>query len=154
MIETADKYEEQLKNLKPVDGDEWYYYTLPLNVICQRLVSTYQGEVIGSINLLINLPASTIVEISIISYTEKYRFTFGKDVMRFIRYLMQKYRKCSFFFLIGCSAETSYERITKHLGWKIVGIMEKQVLNNKGEWNDIKMYEYVNPNWRPRDDSE
>jgi hypothetical protein len=37
------------------------------------------------------------------------------------------------------------------MGWKTVGIMEKQVLNSKGEWNDIKIYEYVNPNWRPED---
>jgi hypothetical protein len=88
------------------------------------------------------------------SFSEKHRFTFGKDVMMFIRYLMQKYRKCSFFVLIGSPEEKSYDRLTKHLGWKTVGIMEKQVMSSKGEWTDIKMYEYINPNWRPEHDTD
>lgn len=154
MIEQADKYEEQLKDLKPIDGNEWYHYNLPLDVVRYRMVSTYNGEVIGSIDLTVNLAASTVLEIPIISFSEKHRFTFGKDVMMFIRYLMQKYRKCSFFVLIGSPEEKSYDRLTKHMGWKTVGILEKQVMNSRGEWNDIKMYEYINPNWRPEDDTE
>jgi hypothetical protein len=151
MIETADKYEEQLKNLYPVDGDEWYAYNLPLNVVRQRMVSTHNGEVIGSIDLTINLAASAVLEIPVMSYTEKYRYIFAKDYMTFIRYLMQKYRKMNFFVLIGSPAEKTYDRLAKILGWKIVGIMEKQVQNIYGEWNDIKYYEWVNPNWRPED---
>jgi hypothetical protein len=154
MIETADKYEEQLNNLKPIDGDEWYNHHLPVDVVQQHMVSTYKGEIIGSIGLLINIAASAVLEISAISFTETYRFTFGKDVMSFIRYLMHTYRKCSFFVLIGNPEEITYDRISRRLGWKIAGIMKKQVLNSKGEWNDIKLYEYINPSWRPRNDPE
>ncbi|MDR1588255.1 MAG: hypothetical protein LBS57_12430, partial [Treponema sp.] len=121
MIEPADKYQEQLEHLKPIDGNEWYYYNLPLNVVFQCMVSIYNGEVIGSIGLLLNLAASTVLEIPIMIYSDKHRFTFGKDVMMFIRYLMQKYRKCSFPVLIGSPEETHYDRLTKHMGWKTVG---------------------------------
>jgi len=154
MIEPADKYEEQLKKLYAVDGDEWYTYNLPLNVIRQRMVSTHNGEVIGSIDLTINLAASTVLEIPVMSYTEKYRYIFAKDYMTFIRYLMQKYRKINFPVLIGSPVEKTYDRLVKKLGGRIVGIMEKQVLNGKGEWNDLKLYEWVNPNWRPENAAE
>jgi hypothetical protein len=149
MIEPADKYEKQLNNLYPIDGDEWYKYNLPLDVVRQRMVSTHNGEVIGSIDLTINLAADAVLEVPIITLSEKNRFIFAKDVMTFIRYLMQKYRKMNFFVLIGSPAEKTYDNLAKHLGWKIVGIMQKQVLNAYGEWNDIKYYEWVNPNWRP-----
>ena len=152
MIETADKYEEQLKNLKPVDGDEWYRYNLPHDVVCQRMVSTYKGEVIGSIGVVINVGAAAVIEISAMSFTETHRVTFGKDVMMFARYLMQKYRKINSPVIIGNPAERTYDRLAKRLGWKIVGIMEKQVLNQAGKWNDVKLYEYINPNWRPQYD--
>lgn len=149
MIETADKYEEQLKKLYPVDGDEWYSYNLPLDVVRQRMVSTHNGEVIGSIDLTINLAASAVLEIPVKTLSEKYRYYFAKDFMTFIRYLMQKYRKMNFFVLIGSPTEKTYDRLAKILGWRIVGVMEKQVQNVYGEWNDIKYYEWVNPNWRP-----
>jgi len=152
MIEPADKYEEQLKTLKPVDGDEWYKYDLPLNVVRERMVSTHNGEVIGSIDLTINLAADTVLEIPVMSFTEEYRYYLAKDYMTFIRYLMQKYRKIIFFVLRGSPTERTYDRLAKILCWKIVGVMEKQVLNAKGEWNDIKYYEWVNPNWRPEDE--
>jgi hypothetical protein len=149
MIEPACKYKEQLENLKPIDGDEWYYYHLPLDVARYDMVSTCNGKVIGTIKPLINEAASMVIEYPIMCFSEKHRCTFGKDVMLYTRYIMQKYRKCSFFVIVGSPAECSYDRITKHLGWKIVGIMEKQVKNSKGEWVDIKYYEYVNPDWRP-----
>ena len=152
MIEPADKYEEQLKKLYAVDGDEWYTYNLPLNVVRQRMVSTHNGEVIGSIDLLVNLAASEVVGISAMTLSSKHRYIFAKDVMTFIRYLMQKYRKLNLFVLIGSPTEKTYDRLAKILGWKIVGIMEKQVLNCYGEWNDIKYYEWVNPNWRPENE--
>jgi hypothetical protein len=152
MIESADKYEDQLRALKPVDGDEWYTYSLPLNVVRQRMVSTHNGEVIGSIELTINLAASAVLEIPVKTLSEKYRYYFAKDYMTFIRYLMQKYRKMSFFVLIGSPVEKTYDRLAKILGWRIVGIMEKQVQNTKGEWNDIKYYEWVNPKWRPENE--
>jgi hypothetical protein len=149
MIEPADKYEEQLKKLCPVDGDEWYSYNLPLDVVRQRMVSTHNGEVIGSIDLTINIAASAVLEIPVMTLSEKYRYIFAKDFMTFIRYLMQKYRKMNFFVLIGSPTEKTYDRLAKILGWRIVGIMEKQVQNIYGEWNDIKYYEWVNPEWRP-----
>jgi hypothetical protein len=121
---------------------------IPLNVVRERMVSTHNGEVIGKFDILINTAASTILEIPVMTLSEKYRYIFAKDYMTFIRYLMQKYRKMSFFVLIGSPVEKTYDRLAKILGWKIVGIMEKQVLNNKGEWNDIKYYEWINKNWR------
>ncbi|MDR2942452.1 MAG: hypothetical protein LBV17_07675 [Treponema sp.] len=154
MIEPADKYEEQLKNLYPVDGDEWYRYNLPLNVVRQRMVSIHNGEVIGSIDLTVNLAASAVLEIPVMTFSEKNRYVFAKDIMTFIRYLMQKYRKMNFFVLIGSPTEKTYDRLAKILGWKIVGIMEKQVQNIYGEWNDIKYYEWINPNWRPENDTD
>jgi len=152
MIEPADKYEEQLKNLFPIGGDEWYTYNLPLDVVRQRMVSTHNGEVIGSIDLIINIAASAVLEISVMTLSERHRYIFAKDVMTFTRYLMQKYRKISFFVLIGSPTEKTYDRLAKILNWKIVGVMEKQVLNTYGEWNDIKYYEWVNPNWRPENE--
>jgi len=152
MIEPADEYKDQLNDLYAVDGDEWYTYNLPLDVVRQRMVSTHNGEVIGGIDLLVNLAASAVLEIPIMTLSEKHRYIFAKDVMTFIRYLMQKYRKMNFFVLIGSPTEKTYDRLAKILGWKIVGIMEKQVLNTYGEWNDIKYYEWINPNWRPGDD--
>ena len=154
MIEPADKYEEQLKDLYAVDGDDYYYYNLPLDVVRQRFVSTHNGEVIGSIDLLINKAAGAILEIPVKTLSEKYRYYFAKDYMTFIRYLMQKYRKISFFVLIGSPVEKTYDRLAKILKWKIVGVMEKQVLNNKGEWNDVKYYEYINPDWRQENGTE
>ena len=152
MIEPADKYEEQLKDLYAVDGDEWYVYNLPLDVVRQRMVSTHNGEVIGSIDLTVNLAASAVLEIPVKALSEKHRYYFAKDYMTFIRYLMQKYRKMNFFVLTGSPAEKTYDRLTKRLGWKTVGVMEKQVLNARGEWADIKYYEWVNPNWRPENE--
>jgi hypothetical protein len=152
MIEAANQYEEQLQNLRPVDGDTWYHYHLPLDVVCQRMVSTYKGAVIGSIDLLVNVAASAVLEIAIRGFTTTYRFIFGKDVMLFIRYLMQHYRKCSFFVLTGSPKEAVYDRIARRLGGKIVGVLEKQVVTGTGEWHDIKMYEYINPQWRPGND--
>jgi len=151
MIEPADKYEDQLKNLHPVDGDEWYNYLFPVDIVRERMVSTHKGEVIGGIDLTINIAASTVLGIPIMTFSEKYRYIFAKDVMTFTRYLMQKYRKMNFFVLIGSPTEKNYDRLAKILGWKIVGIMEKHVLNTHGEWNDIKYYEWINPNWRPED---
>jgi len=148
MIEPADKYEDQLENLHAVDGEDFYYYNLPLNVVRERMVSTHNGEVIGKFDILINTAASAILEIPVMTLSEKHRYIFAKDYMTFIRYLMQKYRKMSFFVLIGSPVEKTYDRLAKILGWKIVGIMEKQVLNNKSEWNDIKYYEWINKNWR------
>jgi len=148
MIEPADKYEDQLENLHAVDEEDFYYYNLPLNVVRERMVSTHNGEVIGKFDILINTAASAILEIPVMTLSEKHRYIFAKDYMTFIRYLMQKYRKMSFFVLIGSPVEKTYDRLAKILGWKIVGIMEKQVLNNKGEWNDIKYYEWINKNWR------
>jgi len=148
MIELADKYEEQLKDLYAIDGDDYYYYNLPLKVVRERMVSTYNGKIIGKFDVLINLAASAVLEVPVMALSEKYRYMFAKDYMQFIKYLMQKYRKISFFVIIGSPTEKTYDRLAKSLGWKIVGIMEKQVLNNTGEWNDIKYYEYVNPNWR------
>jgi len=148
MIEPADKYEDQLENLHAVDEEDFYYYNLPLNVVRERMVSTHNGEVIGKFDILINTAASAILEIPVMTLSEKHRYIFAKDYMTFIRYLMQKYRKMSFFVLIGSPVEKTYDRLAKILGWKIVGIMEKQVLNNKSEWNDIKYYEWINKNWR------
>jgi len=149
MIEAADKYEEQLKNLSPVDGDEWYTISFPLDVVRQCFVSTHKERVVGKIDLSINIAADAVIDVSVMALSEKFRFIFAKDVMTFIRYLMQKYRKISFFVLIGNPAEKTYNRLAKILGWKIVGIMEKQVMNANGGWNDIKLYEWINTNWRP-----
>jgi hypothetical protein len=151
MIEPADKYKDdpQLKCLYPIDGDEWYHYNLPLDIVRQRMVSTHNGKVIGSIDLTVNIAASAVMEIPVMVFTERHRHRFARDVMTFIRYLMQKYRKMNFFVLIGSPVEKTYDRLAKILGWKIVGIMEKQVLNTYGEWNDIKYYEWVNKDWRP-----
>ena len=154
MIEPADKYEDQLKDLYAVDGDEWYTYTLPLDVVRERMVSTHNGKAIGSFDVLINLAASAVMEIPVKTLSENHRYYFAKDYLTFIRYLMQKYRKMSFFVLIGSPTEKTYDRLAKILGWKIVGIMEKQVLNVYGEWNDIKFYEWINQNWRPEDATE
>ena len=149
MIEPADKYEEQIKDLYAVDGDDYYYYNLPLDVVRQRFVSTHNGEVIGRFEVLINLAANAVLEAPVMALSEKYRYMFAKDYMQFIKYLMQKYRKISFFVIIGSPVEKTYDRLCKIHKWKIVGIMEKQVLNNAGEWCDIKYYEYINHNWRP-----
>jgi hypothetical protein len=149
MIEAASKYEKQLKSLKPIDGDEWYHYYLPLNVVSYSMVSTYNGKVIGTIKPLINEASSVVLEYPIMCFSERHRYTFGKDVMMYTRYIMQKYRKCSFFVIVGSPTENTYDRLAKHLGWKTVGIMEKQVKNSRGEWVDIKYYEYINPDWRP-----
>jgi len=157
MIEPADKYEEQLKNLHPVDGDgnDWYIYRdPPSDIVRQRMVSTHNGEIIGKINLFVNITASAVIDMSIMTLSEKHRYMYARDVMTFLRYLMQKYRKIIFFVLIGNPAEKTYDRLARKLSWKIVGVMEKQVMNNNGEWNDIKYYEWINPNWRPEDERQ
>jgi hypothetical protein len=151
MIEAADKYEEQLKNITAHEYP-WYHYTLPIDLTAQRMVSTYRGQVIGSIGVVINAATAAVVELSGMSFTETHRVTFGKDVMMFTRYLMQKYRKLSSFVIVGNPAEVTYDRLAKHLGWKIAGVMEKQVLNHEGKWNDVKLYEYINQKWGKQHD--
>jgi hypothetical protein len=148
MIEPAFKHEARLKELQAVSDNSWYSYNVPLDIITQRLVSTYNGEVIGSFNMVINRAADAILEFSVRSFMEKYRYYFAKDIMIFLRYLSHKYRKANFFVLLGSPEEKSYDRLIKIFGAKIIGIMEKQVKNIKGEWSDIKYYEWVNPNWR------
>jgi len=152
MIEPADN--KQLNNLFPADGDDYFSFNYPLNIIRQIMVSTHESKIIGSITIVINSAADSVVDIAIMSLTEKYRYYFAKDVITFLKFLMQKYRKISCFCLRGNPSEKSYDRLVKSHGWKIVGIMEKQVINKFGEWTDIKHYEFINHNWRSSNGTE
>jgi hypothetical protein len=150
MIDTADKYEKEMESLKCPDNDFWYHYECPIRLVRQNFVSVYEGRVIGKISIVVNEPAQAVTEISQILLSEAHRYMFGKDVMLFGRYLMETYRKITFPVLVGAPIEEFHDRRAKRLGWRIVGILRNEVLDGNGEWHDVKIYEWINPKWRPK----
>jgi len=146
MIECADKYEEQLKDLKAINND-CYKINIPFKPVRRIMVSTYNGEIIGRIDLIINEAAQAVFDIAITRLSSNNGYIFAKDCMTGVRYLMDNYRKISFIVVIGSPVEKTYDRLAKLFGWRIAGVFEKQVLNIHGEWKDIKYYEWINPNW-------
>ncbi|MDR0637373.1 MAG: hypothetical protein LBG27_00445 [Spirochaetaceae bacterium] len=151
MIEAADKYEKELETLKCPDNDFWYRYELPVRLVRQNFVSVYEGGVIGKISIVVNEPACAVTEISqmVLSGDRRRRYMFGKDVMLFGRYLMGKYRKITFAVMTGAPIEEFHDRRAKRLGWNIAGTLRDEVRDGNGEWHDVKIYEWVNPDWRP-----
>jgi hypothetical protein len=151
MIKAADEYEEDIKNLTCPDNDFWYRYECPIRLVRQNFVSLYGGNVIGKISIVVNEPADAVTEISQILFSDAHRYIFGKDVTLFGRYLMNKYRKITFPVLAGAPIEEFHDRRAKRLGWNIAGILRKEVLDGNGEWHDVKIYEWINPDWRGKD---
>jgi hypothetical protein len=150
VIEAADKYEKELQDLKCPDDDFWYRYEYPVQLVRQNFVSVYGGRVIGKISIVVNEAADTVAEISQMVLSDSHRYMFGKDVMLFARYLMEKYRKITFTVMEGAPIEEFHDRRAKRLGWNIAGVLCKEVKDRDGEWRDVKIYEWVNPGWRPK----
>jgi len=148
MVEPAGLFEEQLKGLKPVDGESMYWIYVPFEPARLKFVSTRDGVVIGQISLIINTAADSVIDFSIKSFTDKYRVSFAKDCMMFTRFLMWKHRKMQFMVLAGHPSGKTYDRLARRNGWRLSAYMRDHVKNEAGKWADIKMYEYINPNRR------
>jgi hypothetical protein len=152
MIEAAHIYQERLKHMAPPDSP-WYHYDYPVRLVGHAFVSTYKGEILGKFAVIVNELTCSVVEISALSYSDKRTYIFGKDLMTGLRYLMDNYRKVCFSVIIGNPKEKTYDRLTAALGFT-TALRRAEVKDKNGGWKDIKMYEYVNPNWRPANDSE
>jgi hypothetical protein len=152
MIEAAFIYQERLKHIVPPDSP-WYHYDYPVRLVGHGFVSTYKGEILGKFAVIVNELTHSVVEISAISYSDKRTYIFGKDLITGVRFLMDNYRKVCFSVIIGNPKEKTYDRLTNALGFTTV-LRRAEVKNKNGEWNDVKIYEYVNSKWRTEDDSD
>jgi hypothetical protein len=103
----------------------------------------YNGEPIGYIEYIVDKESDSVVNITAINFSKKYSYTFGKDVTFIVKNVVKMFRKVSCSVIVGNSAEPSYDRLAKRLGFRIVGILRRQVLLADMQWHDLKLYEYV-----------
>jgi hypothetical protein len=150
MIEPADKYRYQLERLVPPDNP-WYHYEFPCHLVGHNIVSTHNGGILGKFAVITNVLADSVVEISAQAYSDKRTYVFGKDLMTGLRYLMDTYRKVCFSVMIGNPKEKVYDRHILPLGFTTC-LRRAEIKDKNGTWHDVKIYEYVNPRWRPDND--
>jgi hypothetical protein len=142
MIESADKYlKETAEFIRTATWGDYGRYTYPRDLEKQVFVSTHGGKVIGVIAIYINKAVNAVLDITIAGSGVE----FGRDVVLFIRYLGDTYRKVNSTVIVGCPHEKTYDRIYKRYGGYVVGIRRREVLLDNGEYGDLKIYEYVNP---------
>lgn len=152
MIEPAIKYRYQLEQIMFPDNN-WYHYDFPCRLAGYNFVSTHKGDILGKIAVITNVLTDSVAEISAQAYSDKKTYFFGKDLMTGLRYLMARYRKVCFSVIIGNPKEKVYDRHMLPLGFTTC-LRRAEIKTKKGTWSDIKIYEYINPNWRPEHDTD
>lgn len=103
-----------------------------------------QGEVIGFISYEINRCANSVNGLGIINFTDN-KITFGRDVMRAMRDIFEKYNfnKISFCVVIGNPIEKTYDKLMAKYGGRIVGIERQHTILYDNKYYDVKRYEIL-----------
>lgn len=114
----------------------------------QYVSLSYSGEVIGYLSASINRSSQSVTSLALINFSDNP--IFGLDLLTFLRSL-RKYRKISWMVCVGNPAEKGYDRICRIIGGRVVGVCKKDVRLVNGKLCDVKIYEWLNPNYR--DDS-
>jgi len=156
MLEPAIKYKEQLEKLQ---YDMWFndrykYWvndvfhdtmTIDTNTWNRhQFVSIHNNEVIGYIAYNVVRAESKVNALSIINFSNN-KLVFGKDLMKALKDIFEKYkfRKLSFYVVVGNPVEKSYDKMIKKFGGRIVGICKDDVKLIDGTYHDRKLYEIL-----------
>lgn len=108
-----------------------------------------KGDVIGYISYKIDRCTGCCYDFCIVNYTGD-RLTFGKDVLRTLTDIFDKYHfnKLEFCVVIGNPAEKSYDRLIKKYGGSVVGIFREHTKLTDGLMYDVKVYEVLSYDYR------
>lgn len=100
------------------------------------------NNVLGYIAYEINQKSKNVNGLFIINFSNN-KLTFGKDVFQAIDdiFIKYKYNKLNYGVNVGNPIETTYDKLTKKYGGRIVGIKKKDVMLLDGSYCDYKMYE-------------
>ncbi len=156
MLEPAKAWESELNGLIAKHGmdpklkwmqlgynDVWY--TIDNNDYSQiQMVSVYNNEVIGYFKAALERQAYFVTDLMCVNFTE-HKMPFAVDVRRFLKMLAyeKRFKKISWSVVVGNPVEKQYDRITKMVGGRIVGI-EKRDTFIGGKYYDMKLYEWIN----------
>lgn len=154
MLEPAIKYKDQLEKLQYniwfVDKYKYwncstYYNTLEIDTDTwnkHQFVSVKDGNVIGYISYCIARADNFVHSVSVMNFSDD-KITFGNDLKQAIKDIFERYkfRKISFFVIVGNPIEKSYDKMIKKYGGHIIGTYKKDVKLIDGEYYDKKLYE-------------
>lgn len=103
------------------------------------------GNLLGYLSYSINRLHNDVDSVSIINFSDKPNIAFSRDIGQgfidiFERY---KFRKVSFYVVVGNPIEKSYDKLMKKYNGRIVGIQKKHVKLIDGEFYDSKLYEIL-----------
>jgi len=162
MLDIAQKYESELQLLFlniTYDLNYQYYMGVAWQNKFKCFESNYNdiemvskdmdNKVIGYIRVNVDRASNTITGMSIINFysfnkeKSKERLIFGRDVVKFIDDIFNKYkfRKIRYAVCSGNPIESTYDKLTDKYGGRIVGYYLKEDKLLDGEYHDYKMYE-------------
>lgn len=154
MLAFAQDYEKELeKKMRGTLGKEkyWYYHNSSFMSPIEIDTDTWNnmqfvslnpsGEVIGYLGYGIKQQERYVSYLAIINFTDD--VSFGLDVMTMIKDIFEKYqyKKIVFSVIIGNPIESTYDRLIRHYGGKVVGVFKDHVMLPDGKLYDEKFYE-------------
>lgn len=156
MLDIALNYADELikKDRNTWFLDKYKYYNGNYCADLELRTNTYDvyqfvsvdenGSVIGYIGYKIDRCANSCYDLCIVNYSNNY-LTFGKDVLRAITDIFDRYRfnKLEFNVVIGNPAEKSYDRLIKRCGGSVIGIFHDHTKLVDGLLYDVKYYEVL-----------
>jgi hypothetical protein len=160
MLVYAKTYEEELKkNYQKIAFDDFYKYDHysacrePLAIpddtwSAHDFVSIHNEQIIGHIGYSIRRVDNIVNSLIIRHFGGKNAgndYIFGKDTMTCIKDIFEKFKfnKLNFTVIVGNPVESTYDRLVKRYGGRIVGVLKQDIKLIDGEIYDQKVYEIL-----------
>lgn len=152
-LEYSARYQETWFNPKYMYYNYRDYYNEPsINDSTYEMhdfVSVFDGKVLGNIHYQINRSTRNVCGLGIICFEEKPSIIFGRDVLRAVTDIFEKFR----FRKLGCSVITAnpimktYDRFITQHGGRICGVEHEETMLFDGLYYDVKHYEILAKDW-------
>lgn len=107
-----------------------------------------KGDVIGYIGYGIDRVNDVADGLSAVNFTDN-KVIYGIDIGNALIDIFEKFhfRKLNFCVVIGNPIESTYDRLTKKYGGRIVGTQKEQIRLYDGKYYDLKMYEILSEDY-------
>lgn len=156
MLVPAIKYRDELQSIY---HDLWFkerymywnagstYYSLEIDDNTDKYHQfasvDKNGKLLGYLSYSVDRIQNDVDSISLLNFSDKPNMTFSRDIGQGLKDIFERFRfrKVSFYVVVGNPIEKSYDKLIKRYGGRIVGIQKNHVKLLDGYYHDCKLYE-------------